>query len=57
MLATIREEIDAVESPMLADVTSILDRYGIAQTIVEGTGCTVQYTTLDQEEAAVRKDT
>lgn len=56
VLATIREEIDAVESPMLADVTPILDRYGVAQTIVEEIGYTVQYTSLDQEEAAVRKD-
>ncbi|MFB6187921.1 MAG: hypothetical protein ABEI86_13795 [Halobacteriaceae archaeon] len=56
ILATINEEIEAMESPMLDDVTPILDQYGVAQNIIEEIGYTIQYTSLDQEELAVRRD-
>ncbi|MFB6253900.1 MAG: DUF790 family protein [Halobacteriaceae archaeon] len=56
ILTTIREEIEALDSPMLDDVSPILAQYGVAQNILEEIGFTIQYTSLDQEELAVRKD-
>lgn len=56
VLSTIKEEIDALDDPTLADVDPILEQYGVAQTILEEIGYTVQYTSLDQTEAAVRKE-
>lgn len=57
VLDTITEEVDAVEDPTLADVAPILERYGVAQTVLETIGYTVHYTSLNQEEAEVRRDT
>jgi predicted nuclease of restriction endonuclease-like RecB superfamily len=55
VLAAIREEIDAVDEPTLAEVSPILEEYQVAQNIIEEIGYEIEYTSFDQTEAAVRK--
>jgi hypothetical protein len=55
VLAAIREEIDAVDEPTLAEVSPILEDYQVAQNIIEEIGYEIEYTSFDQTEAAVRK--
>lgn len=56
VLETIKDELDALENPTLVDVTPILEEYGVAQNIVEELGYTIQYSSLNQAEATVRKE-
>lgn len=56
VLDTIKEDVAAVADPILAAVAPILERYSGAQHILETIGYTVHYTSLNQEEAEVRRD-
>lgn len=55
VLGTVEADVEALDSPTLADVAPILERYGVAQNVLEAIGYTVQYTSLDADEATVRK--
>lgn len=57
VLDTIKEEVEAFDSPTLADVAPILERYSVAQNVLEAVGYTVHFTSLNQEEAEIRRDT
>jgi predicted nuclease of restriction endonuclease-like RecB superfamily len=56
VLEAIEDAVDGLESPTLADVNPILDRYGLAQNALEALGYTIAYQTLDQTEATLTKD-
>ena len=55
VLESIEAEIDALDSPTMEDVGPILERYGVAQNVLEAIGYTVTYTSLDAADAAVEK--
>ncbi|MFB6198685.1 MAG: DUF790 family protein [Halobacteriaceae archaeon] len=53
MLDAIRSEIETLDGDALSDVNRVLERYGVAQGILEDIGYSVQYVSLDQEEAVI----
>lgn len=55
VLDAIRSDIEAMDRPTLADVAPILERYGVAQTILSAIGFDVTYSSLDQSAARVRR--
>lgn len=54
VLTDIREAIATLDEPTLADVAPVLDRHGVAHTILEEIGYTIDYSTLNRDEATVR---
>lgn len=54
VLDTIKAEVAVLDEPTLADVTPILERYGVAQRVLEATGYTIHFTSLNQDDATIR---
>lgn len=52
-----RAEIEGIESATLADVNPILDTYGVGQDVLCEIGYTINYTSLNQDEAEITKTT
>ncbi|MFQ3294623.1 MAG: putative nuclease of restriction endonuclease-like RecB superfamily [Natrialbaceae archaeon] len=57
VLTEIEGEIDELDGSTLADVNPILEEYGVGQDILEEMGYTVNYVSLNQDEAEIRKTT
>lgn len=55
VLTDIEAEIDELDSTTLADVNPVLEKYGVGQDILEEMGYTVNYVSLNQEEAEITK--
>lgn len=54
VLDTVKAEVDAVDDPTLADVGPILERYSVAQNVLEAVGYTVHFSSLNREDAEAR---
>ena len=55
VLDQLREQIDAMEDPTVADVVPVLERAGVAVTALEDIGYNAEYTSLNQAEARVSR--
>lgn len=55
VLDAIAAEINAQDPTTLADVNPTLERYGVGQDILTAAGYSVEYVSLNQDEARVRK--
>ncbi|OKY77376.1 MAG: Nuclease of restriction endonuclease-like fold implicated in nucleotide excision repair [Candidatus Methanohalarchaeum thermophilum] len=55
VLKEIKTEIDSIKDPTLSDVNPILEKYGAGQEILQKIGYTIQYKTLNQNEAKITK--
>lgn len=52
----LKEKIEALNGQRLSDVNPVLERYGVAQDALEEIGYSIQYTSLNQDEATISKE-